>query len=498
MRPAGFCISAAGLLLCALLAAQTPRAKVLEQRRKQYPDLSRLVELVQSVPPEFSADVLLRVATCARLHDTVWKRELLEQVFESAHQVQQPVRLRVINQGMIDFALSRTDMMSLGFDQRLDQLSLESAAVQDMLEVDKRKALEMFQTVILPACEPRTCKDALVYDVSDYYSALAQVADSSFSPKERGRGLHVELLNYAIGGMRAQAEVPAMANVLSSARLAPEELRLLAGSFAAALDRIPPDDRSFSSAVEATDRELRKLVETLRGNGISADELIAAYRQYLVRNFTGNRCAHKSEKDSALPVIESFNKNLASVTNANLAPLAADQIKPTRVEGEAKLDPFFDDAELGRGWEQYLHLALGKEQEDVFAEPLSDEQKDTAEWRTQFDDFLRQVDELKPAAGEPEYRYFYRKATALEVLLRTAPPGTARDKVVQQFIAFLAGATFQQESPLEWFAQLYRTASAVKELSESEYQKLLAEMQRSGNPVLALYAIAERTVPRNQ
>jgi hypothetical protein len=471
---------------------------MLEQRRKQYPDLSRLVELAQSVPPEFSADILLRVATCARLHDTVWKRELLEQVFECANQVQQPVRLRVINQGLIDFALSRADMRSLGFDQRLDRLSLESAAVRGMLEVDKGKALEMFQTAILPARPPRTCGDALVYDVSDYYSTLTQVADSAFSAKERSRGLHVELLNYAIGGIRAQAEVAAMAKVLSSARLAPEELHLLAGSFAAALDRIPPDDRSFSSAVEATDRELRKLVETLRGKGISAEDLIATYRQYLVRNFTGNRCAHKSEEDSALPVIESFNENLASVTNANLAPLTADQIKPASVEGQAKLDPFFDDAELGRGWDQYLQLALGKGQEDVFAEPLSDEQKDTAEWRTQFDDFLRQVDELKPAAGEPEYRYFYRKATALEVLLRTAPPGPERDKVVQQFIAFLAGAAFQQESPLEWFAQLYRTASAVKELSESEYRKLLAEMQRSGNPVLALYAIAERTVPSNQ
>jgi len=57
---------------------QTPRSKILEQRRKQYPELSRIVDLAQAVPPEFSASYLLRVAASAQLRDRVWKKELLE------------------------------------------------------------------------------------------------------------------------------------------------------------------------------------------------------------------------------------------------------------------------------------------------------------------------------------------------------------------------------------------------------------------------------------
>src|SRR5260370_37803080 len=61
------------LLMTALSLAQsapdeqTPRSKILEQRRKQYPELLRIVDLAQGVPPEFSASFLLRVASSARL-----------------------------------------------------------------------------------------------------------------------------------------------------------------------------------------------------------------------------------------------------------------------------------------------------------------------------------------------------------------------------------------------------------------------------------------------
>ena len=92
--------------------------------------------------------------------------------------------------------------------------------------------------------------------------------------------------------------------------------------------------------------------------------------------------------------------------------------------------------------------------------------------------------------GEPEYRYFYRKATALQALLRVAPPGPEQDKVVRQFVAFLGSSNFQQESLLEWYAQVERTASAVKELKAATYAKFLDELQASGHPVLILYAVA--------
>jgi hypothetical protein len=194
------------------------------------------------------------------------------------------------------------------------------------------------------------------------------------------------------------------------------------------------------------------------------------------------------------PVASSFNRELASDASPNLAPLVAEELKPPRIEGKANLEPFFDDAEFQEGFQAFLDLLMGKEHGLAKAKPLSDEQKDTAEWRERFDDFLRRVDELKAGVGEPEYRYFYRKATALQALLRVAPPGPEQDKVVRKFVAFLGSSNFQQESMLEWYAQVERTARAVKELKAGTYAKFLKELEGSGHPVLILYASAAATL----
>ena len=479
---------------------ESARAKVLELRGKQYPHLTKLVELAQSVPPEFSASVLLRVAASGRLHDRQWKKELLEQAFQEAGLAQEPVRQTVgsgYDFNLVNVSLSRAEKISRGFDQGLDRLTLQGRVVMEMLNVDSGRAREMFQEIVLPELHARTCDDALVDQVSDYYEALTRVV-TSLNAEERRLGLHVELVNYRIHGMRSAVEVGAMAKTLSAFKGNQAELSLLTGSFSAALERVPRDFRSFSSMLPVTDHEVHSFVETLRAKGIPANPVIASYRQYLVRNFTGSRCAYNAKEDGLLNgVVDSFNKGFASDADPALAPLVAGQIKPEKIEGEARLDPFFDDAELTRGWEQFLDLVLGKEHEDLIkSDPISDAQKDTAEWRSAFDDFLRQADELKPETGEPEYRYFYRKATALTVLLTASVPGAARDKVVRQLVAFLAGSAFQRESPLEWYAQASETAAVVRELGPGEYQKLLGEMERSGNPVLALGAMAEQIVPK--
>ena len=485
-------MTALSLAQSAIPDEQTPRSKILEQRRKQYPELSRIVDLAQAVPPEFSASFLLRVETSSRLRDQVWKKELLEQAFQSAGLAQQPVRRKVIAAGFV--ARSRAEVMSMGFDQRLDRLSLQSLAASEMLKLDKAKALEMFQAISIPGLHQLHCEDALVDHVSDYYDLLGRIIGSAFKPEELRYGRHVELLNYKTGSMDSPVQVAPMAKVLSSAVLSPEELKALTGSFGASLERIQNDDRSFSSSLPSTDKELNRFVEVLKARGVTPDGVIAAYRRYLVRNFTGNRCADNLGKEDLLATVaSSFNGQLASDANPNLAPLVVEELQPAKVESKANLEPFFDDAEFQEGFQEFLDLWIGKER-GRNAKPLTDEQKDTAEWRERFDNFLQRVDELKAGAGEPEYRYFYRKATALQALLRVAPPGPEQDKVVRKFVAFLGSSNFQQESLLEWYAQVERTASAVKELKAGAYAKFLEELGASGHPVLILYAAAATTL----
>jgi hypothetical protein len=197
--------------------------------------------------------------------------------------------------------------------------------------------------------------------------------------------------------------------------------------------------------------------------------------------------------------VDSFNRSFAAETDPARARLVPDEVKPATVEGPADWDPFVDDAEFQRAWDEYLDLWLGKGHGPLFkSRPLSDEQKNAIDWRTQFDHFLEQIDDLRPAVSEPEYRYFYRKATALTAALRVAPSGPDREKVLSQFVAFLRSSALQQESVLEWYAQVQRTASSVRGLGREATARFLSELERSGHPILILYAVEARVIPDHE
>jgi hypothetical protein len=289
--------------------------------------------------------------------------------------------------------------------------------------------------------------------------------------------------------MDSFVELAPMAKVLSAAALTREELETLAASFATALERIENDDHSFSASAGAVDKQVHQLAHTLRANAIVPDAVISSYRQYLVRNFTGNRCSDTGQTDLLPKLADSFNRSFASAENSNLAPLVVAEIKPGKIEGKANLEPFIDDAD-GPLLERFIDFLLGK--------GPAGEQKNTVEWQGQFDDFLRQIDELKPGVGEPEYRIFYRKANALTALLEVAPHGAERDKLLRQLVALLSSSSLQQQSPIEWYGQVCKTAEAMGEPGSDEYAKFLSELEGSGNPLLALAAFAARMFPARE
>jgi hypothetical protein len=86
-------------------------------------------------------------------------------------------------------------------------------------------------------------------------------------------------------------------------------------------------------------------------------------------------------------------------------------------------------------------------------------------------------------------------ATALTGALRVAPSGPDREKVLRRLVAFLGSSSLQQQSVLEWYAQVHRTASSVRDLGPEATASFLSELERSGNPILNLYAVAARVIP---
>jgi hypothetical protein len=495
-------------VLTTLLSGQTPaqvpersqedaRAEVVRKRRLEYPDLFKVADLAQSAPAELAADALLRVAASARNRDRAWKIELLEESFQMAALARQPNRQKIIGSRMVD--RSRAEILSLAFDQRLDRLSLQGRIVRQMLKLDKAKALEMFQRTAWPGLRGRQCRDALVDHVAEYYELVAEIGASAFTAEQRRRGDHFDLLSLQISRIGSPVEVGPAAKLLAGSSLTQDELSLLSARLAASIDRIESDDRSFSASYSNGDEGLHELARTLGADNASIEGIIGAYRRYLVRNLAGKRCADTAGGKFASSVMDSFNRSFAAETGPARAPLAADELKPAKMEGQAEWDPFIDEAEFQQAWDEYLNLLLGKEHGPLFRSTrLSDAQKDTVEWRAQFDHFLEQIDDLRPTVGEPEYRYFYRKATALTGALSVAPSGPDREKVLHQFVAFLSSSSFQQDSVLEWHAQVNRTASSVRALGPEATARFFGELERSGNPILYLYSLEAKIIPDNR
>ncbi len=464
------------ILLCATLQAETP-SEALKRRRLEYPDLSQIVDLAQSAPSEFAARALLRVAQSPSLHDKTWKGELLEQAFQTAASARTPVG-RHIGNGLAANG-SREQRIAEASDMGLDHLMLQSLAVNAMLALNPKRARELFLEIPKPVPARLRCEDALVEDPSIYFATATTIAGIGFTPEERKRDEAALFLNERVQRLTSAVELaPAIRMVSAASRIMTSaQYKLLTSSLAAAFERISGDNRAFASALP----EISKEMTVFRGS-----ELNEAYRQFLVKNLTGPRCADSDLGDFARSAVADFNSGI----NATVIPIKLDDIKPSRMDAKAMVTYSGNRAEEALLSAKLTSLLLG----DGHA-ALTDQQKNTAEWREQFSDALHNIEGIKPAIGESEALFYYRKGTALRGLLLVAPSGESRDKILQEYISFLKASNFQQESLIEWFGMVESLAADTRSMNAGEFQKMLNAFEASGHAVLSLYARMERMLP---
>jgi hypothetical protein len=227
------------LLLALPLFAAEP-AKLPEPFRS-------ISDLAAAAPPEFTADALLRVVESGQLADRNARRELIEQAFQWAASAKFPVRMQGLPGTTTDTA---SGSLNLAYGLKLDVLSLQSRAVQDMLPLDPAKARDLFGQIVKPTLAPLTCDDALVYEPSGYYQALSAVVNGAFTPKERAKEEHFNLLLDALGQATSPSQLAPLAGVIESAGVTAAQRQLLWARFNGLLESMQPDDRSFGAVPE--------------------------------------------------------------------------------------------------------------------------------------------------------------------------------------------------------------------------------------------------------
>jgi hypothetical protein len=449
-------------LTAALLAPDA--AQVAAARHKAHPELMAIVDAARLAPPEFSADALLRVAECRKLTDTQWKRELAEEAFQNATAARNPIRQSAM--------VGPPGRHVLRVASRLDRLSLQVRAVKIMLRIDARRARILFEAMSRPVPRRLTCSDTLLDEPSPYYDLLAEIIDSTFTPEERRKERHLGPALAAVAGMASAVEIAPIANLISKLNLSVEQRELLATQFASALARIEGDDRVFGSSLWLIEAAMRELTGKC---GESAGNVRAAYRKFLLANFKGPRCAE--DFDSKLPLAAFFSDIAAR------EGFTEDERKPGEVAGAAVIQQHFESAEARRFLKESRQLMF-----------TAKAQRDSAAWREKFDDFVRGLENWKPAEGQTESELFRLRGGFLSSVAVLLPPGAERDQAILRTVGYFTNSPAQSEDWLEWFNEVQSLVRFMRALEPTEGAKFLAALEASGHPVLALYAKIERSL----
>ncbi len=97
---------------------------------------------------------------------------------------------------------------------------------------------------------------------------------------------------------------------------------------------------------------------------------------------------------------------------------------------------------------------------------------------------VQELDAWKPDAEGSPIDYFQQLGMVYAELIPMSPAGSIRDRVISRYAAFLLASSVQRESPVEW----YQAATTVARRSADAGERVWAEYELSGNPILVLYA----------
>src|SRR5260370_863605 len=426
-------------LIATLLLAEPPKLPEPYQS---------IAEQAHSVSPEFAADALLRVVESRKITNVEAQRDLVEQAFRLSATAKFHVRMRGLPGTVVD---TRSGYLSKAHDLKLDALSLRSRAVRNMLPLDGARARAMFQEINRPALTPLSCDDALVYDVSDYYRTLGAVVDATFNDNERKKDEHINFFLDYLQQATSPAQLAPLAAAIKTVGVTPEQRAILWNRLAGLLENMQPDDRSFSASLGEVERAMPQ-------------EVRASFEKYSKKS---SGC-----KDDAFAA--------AAINNADA--------QPAKTGRTPKIERYWESVATHILLEGAKKLRFGTE-----GKPLTDADRSSQDCQQQLTDYLRQLGEWGPGQEKSEADYYHQKCVVYEALVELIPPGPQRDTIFTAYVDFIGNSSLQQESPVEWFMHAHSMLERVRSTNSGEPSKVLEGFQKSGNPILTLFAALERT-----
>lgn len=456
------------------------------KEEKKAAEIESFIMYAQSVPAEFSADLLIQLVESGKIKDGKRRQELLVEAFYTAAKAKQPVKLAALPGSAVD---SRLGYQANAFRLGLDSLSLQSRAIKALLPLNKQKARQLFDEIKLKL-DPLDCETTLAYDVDSFFETTLAIAQTAFNSEETERGEHIYFVENYISKIYSSSQIQPVVRVLVSLKTTNLELARLGRAFSIALARIPADDRSFSAPWNSIMSSVDDLVSKFTERGLPSDELIESYRAYLINQFTGERCAETDagteQKALETSLVTHFNERLRSLAYKNVAAISEDEIKPSRRDGMVRDEVYWTSLKS-----KNILSAMRKLRFKSPGNEFTIQEKTSPEWTSQLSQLLRNLASWVANDEKSEEDYFNQKCVIYNALVNVIPAddqyGGLRDEVLRDFANVLSSSHLQKEKPAEWFLHAKTLIDRVRNVRTRERDKLISLIYNSRSTILHLY-----------
>jgi hypothetical protein len=480
-----------------------------DRRAKLPREIRDLIDQSAAAPPELAADILLRLVEAGKIPDKKIKAEVLEQAFVLAGSARFLMRLfgATAEGHNTD---SDVGERSMALHNGLDALSLQCRVIRTMLEIDPKRALELFQSMGPPRIPTRSCSEAMVDRADGFYETLALLVNRGFDNAEKREGKHLELAETHIHSMTSPAQLEPAAKMILDLKLDAKRLAPVLSAYSITLHDMSADDRAFSSStypefVEA----LGRLARDSETKGVSSFGLVDAFRAYYVRHMRGARCEESVDPKGMGFLLqltaESFNSDLRTIADPEgkqIRPIQADELQPAKVEGRATVYDFWSKPETQKLLADLKQLRFGTPEQraannekglrqDGRLQFLTVEQRSTLSWQIEAREYLNEVESWNKDHDETEENYFHEVCYIYKPLLELVPAGELWDNVLESYINFLKQSAVEKESPPEWYMEV-RGLLELEDAEPAVREKVWAAVKAKGDLVMSMYVDLDR------
>jgi len=466
------CVCCATLTLVTTVTAQ-------DQRPRRDAAIEFLEADAAGVPPEFEADVLIRLSQLPKV-DRTWRREMLDTAYERAYAAPEQYRRSTNQQIPAD---SRQGAQLFANGTALTRVTLQIRAVQLMARIEPLHARDLFEWIELNLA-PGACADPLVPAVDDYYGTLGSIARTAYA---NNRGDAMQFLEFYAWRAHLPSEIPAVARAMQRFRQGPVEAAYLEGLLRLILQGSSLDASGFSSAALDIVSRITDLQVADSAIGVTGFTAMDGMRSYLVAQLKAPRC---TDNVSATVTPSTFNAALRRArADSDVSPLESGLTRPLSTLASAHIDMYWQSGDAAR-----LHDGLTRLR-GPDAVPVPMRTRQTVEWRSQAERLLTDVEQWSGLSEAAERDYFYEKSALFTWMLELIPPGALHTRALHAFVEFLRHTEADVSRRTLWFAFVNRLLELAHGASRAE---ILSAMEQSHQPVLSLYARLERVAPERR